>query len=55
MITLTDRAREVVRDYLDKSDGEFTALRIGISGDARRSPLRGGLQRRLRQRKSQLH
>ncbi len=38
MITLTDRAREVVRDYLDKSDGEFTALRIGISGGTPLAP-----------------
>ena len=38
MITLTDRACEVVRDYLDKSDGEFTALRIGISGGTPLAP-----------------
>ncbi len=38
MITLTDRAREVVRDYLDKSDGEFTALRIGVSGGTPLAP-----------------
>ena len=38
MITLTDRALEVVRDYLDKSDGEFTALRIGISGGTPLAP-----------------
>ncbi len=38
MITLTDKALEVVRDYLDKSDGEFTALRIGISGGSPLSP-----------------
>ena len=38
MITLTDRAREVVRDYVDKSDGEFTALRIGISGGTPLAP-----------------
>ena len=38
MITLTDRAHEVVRDYLDKSDGEFTALRIGISGGTPLAP-----------------
>lgn len=28
MLTLTDRAREVVRTYLDASDGELEALRI---------------------------
>ncbi len=38
MITLTDKALEVVRGYLDKSDGEFTALRIGISGGSPLSP-----------------
>ena len=32
MITLTDKAHEVVRRYMSESDGEFTALRIGISG-----------------------
>ena len=36
MITLTDGAREVVRSYVDQSDGEFTALRISI---ARGTPL----------------
>ncbi len=38
MITVTDGAREVVRDYMDQSDGEFTALRIGISGGSPLSP-----------------
>ena len=38
MITLTDKALEVVRDYMDQSDGEFTALRISISGGSPRSP-----------------
>ena len=38
MITLTDKALEVVRDYMDQSDGEFTALRIGISGGTPLSP-----------------
>jgi len=38
MITFTDKALEVVRSYLDKSDGEFTALRIGISGGSPLSP-----------------
>ena len=38
MITLTDRALEVVRDYLHKGDGEFTALRIGISGGTPLAP-----------------
>ena len=32
MITLTDGAREVVRSYMDQSDGECTALRISIAG-----------------------
>jgi Fe/S biogenesis protein NfuA len=38
MITLTDGAREVVRGYIDKSDGEFTALRIGIQGGTPLAP-----------------
>jgi Fe/S biogenesis protein NfuA len=38
MISLTDKALEVVRSYMDKSDGEFTALRIGISGGTPLSP-----------------
>ena len=38
MITLTDKALEVVRGYMDKGDGEFTALRIGISGGSPLSP-----------------
>ncbi len=38
MITLTDKAIEVVRGYMDKGDGEFTALRIGISGGTPLSP-----------------
>lgn len=38
MITLTDGAREVVRSYMDKGDGEFTALRISISGGTPLSP-----------------
>ena len=38
MITLTDGALEVVRGYMDQSDGEFTALRIGISGGTPLSP-----------------
>ena len=38
MITLTDKALEVVRSYMDQSDGEFTALRIGISGGTPLSP-----------------
>lgn len=33
MLTFTDRAREMVRSYMDRSDAELTALRIG-SGDA---------------------
>ena len=38
MITLTDKALDVVRGYLDQGDGEFTALRIGISGGTPLSP-----------------
>jgi Fe/S biogenesis protein NfuA len=38
MITLTDKALDVVRGYMDKGDGEFTALRIGISGGTPLSP-----------------
>ena len=38
MITLTDGAREVVRSYMDQSDGEFTALRISITGGTPLSP-----------------
>ena len=38
MITLTDGALEVVRSYMDQSDGELTALRIGISGGTPLSP-----------------
>lgn len=38
MITLTDKALEVVRSYVEQSDGEFTALRIGITGGTPLSP-----------------
>jgi Fe/S biogenesis protein NfuA len=38
MISLTDKALEVVRSYMDQSDGEFTALRIGIAGGTPLSP-----------------
>ena len=38
MITLTDKALEVVRGYMDSGDGEFTALRIGISGGTPLAP-----------------
>lgn len=38
MITLTDKALEVVRTYMDQSDGEFTALRIGIADGTPLSP-----------------
>ena len=38
MIALTDKAREVVRSYMDRSEGEFTALRIAISGGTPLSP-----------------
>ncbi len=32
MITFTDRAREVVRSFLDQSNGELEALRISTAG-----------------------
>jgi len=32
MITFTDRAREMVQSFLDQSEGEDLALRIGMSG-----------------------
>lgn len=38
MMTLTDRALDVVRTYLDKSGGELTALRIAISGGSPLDP-----------------
>ena len=38
MITLTDKALEVVRGYIDQGDGGVTALRIGISGGTPLSP-----------------
>ena len=38
MISLTDKALEVVRSYMDQSDGEFTALRIGIAGGTPLAP-----------------
>ncbi len=38
MITLTDKAREVVRSYLDQDESEFSALRIGITGGTPLAP-----------------
>jgi Fe/S biogenesis protein NfuA len=38
MITLTDKALEVVHTYMEESEGEFTALRIGISGGTPQAP-----------------
>lgn len=38
MITLTDKALEVVRSHIDQCEGEFTALRIGIAGGTPLSP-----------------
>ena len=38
MISLTDKALEVVRGYIDQSEGKFTALRIGIAGGTPLSP-----------------
>ncbi len=38
MLTLTDRAIEVVRTYLDQSGGELTALRVAVSGGSPVAP-----------------
>ena len=38
MLTLTDRAIEVVRSYLDQSGGELTALRVAVSGGSPVAP-----------------
>ena len=38
MMTLTDRALEMVRSYLDQSGGELTALRIAVSGGTPSAP-----------------
>jgi Fe/S biogenesis protein NfuA len=38
MMTLTDRALEVVRSYMDQSSGELTALRIAVSGGTPAAP-----------------
>ena len=38
MMTVTDEALEVVRSYMDQSDGKFTALRIGVSGGTPLAP-----------------
>ena len=38
MMTLTDRALEMVRSYLDQSGGELTALRIAVSGGTSSAP-----------------
>jgi Fe/S biogenesis protein NfuA len=38
MLTFTDRAQEVVRSFLDQSDGEFTALRIAAEGGSPIAP-----------------
>jgi Fe/S biogenesis protein NfuA len=35
MINFTDRARETVQSFLDQSEGEDLALRIGMSGSSR--------------------
>jgi Fe/S biogenesis protein NfuA len=32
MLTFTDRAREMVRTYMDQGEGELEALRIGVEG-----------------------
>jgi Fe/S biogenesis protein NfuA len=32
MLTFTDRAREMVRTFMDQGDGELEALRIGVEG-----------------------
>ena len=33
MLTFTDRAREMVRTFLDQGEGELEALRIGVEGN----------------------
>ena len=38
MLTLTDKAIEVVRSYLDQSGGELTALRVAVSGGSPVAP-----------------
>ena len=38
MMTLTDRALEVVRRYIDQSGDELTALRIAVSGGTPAAP-----------------
>ena len=38
MLTLTDKAIEVVRGYLDKSGGELTALRVEVAGGTPSAP-----------------
>jgi Fe/S biogenesis protein NfuA len=38
MMTLTDRALEVVRSYMDQSSGELTALRVAVSGGTPAAP-----------------
>ena len=38
MITLTDKALEVVRTYMDQSDDEHTALRVAIAGGTAADP-----------------
>ena len=38
MMTLTDKALEVVRTYMDQSDGEHTALRVAVSGGSEANP-----------------
>ena len=38
MMTLTDRALEVGRSYMDQSSGELTALRVAVSGGTPAAP-----------------
>ncbi len=38
MLNFTDRAREVVRSFLDQSDGELEALRISVSSGSPVAP-----------------
>jgi len=38
MMTLTDRAIEVVRTYMDQSGGDLTALRVAVSGGGLADP-----------------
>ena len=38
MLTFTERARDVVRSFLDQSGGELAALRISVDGGSPVAP-----------------